>query len=201
MADRWARPHQTTILLDDVPRPVEIARLTVGDMANVRLCIRMLAQQEQRLATLADRPIREQVALAAEERDANAQLGGWVCEAVTDFLRPRASWVSAIGVEVTSGAAFCDAYDNDAILAAFWAIYLAQTVSETTRKNSPSPRDSADGSPVSASPARGDAPAATVEPASASVSGISEDAPAPPATNPSGTTAADSSRSSVLSAV
>ena len=202
--DRWARPRPESITLDGVPRAVEIARLSVGEMANVRLYIRMLSLQEQRLATLADRPVAEQIALARDERDANAQLGAWISEVVTTSLRPAgAPWLASSGVEVTDGQSYCDAYDNEAILAAFWAIYLRNTLTEETRKNSASPRGSADGSPQSESPRRGDTPESRAGDASPSdsTSAAAVSVTTFPIANPSGTTAAPSRPASVLSAV
>lgn len=201
--DRWARPRPESITLDGVPRAVEIARLSVGEIANVRLYIRMLSLQEQRLATLADRPVLEQIALARDERDANEQLGAWISDVVTTSLRPVTPWQAASGVEVVDGQSYCAAYDNDAILAAFWAIYLRNTLTEETRKNSASPRGSADGSPQSESPRRGDTPESRAGDASPSdsTSAAAVSVTTFPIANPSGTTAAPSRPASVLSAV
>lgn len=201
--DRWARPRPESITLDGVARAVEIAHLDVGERANVRLYIRMLSLQEQRLATFGDRPVAEQIALARDERDANAQLGAWVTEVVATSLRPVAPWTSASGLEVTDGVTYCDAYGNDAILAAFWAIYLRNELDEDTRKNSASPRGSAAGSPPSESPARGDGPANPVDGASPSdsTSPAAVSVTTFPIANPSGTTAAPSRPVSALSAV
>lgn len=192
MASPWSRPHQRTITLDGLERAVEIARLTVGRMANMRMCISMLAQQRVRLESLPERSPAEQMQLAREERDVNLQLGQWIEEEIVASLRPRAPWVSESGIEVVDGQTYVDAYDNDALEAAFWAIYLANTLSEPTRKNSSSPRDLADGSPASASPAPGDAPAPTVAPAVERDCATPEDAAALHAMSLSGMTGAPS---------
>ncbi|MBK9497043.1 MAG: hypothetical protein IPO08_21530 [Xanthomonadales bacterium] len=191
-ASPWARPHAQTITLDGASRAVQIARLNVSRMANVRMCISMLAQQNARMADFSTLPPREQLELARAEREVNGQLGAWIEEEIRESLRPTTPWTSAAGIEVVDGASYVEAYDNDALTAGFWAIYLANTLSEDTRKNSSSPRDSAAGSPVSETAPRGDAPEATVGPAGGSASVAAVDAPAPRAPIPSGTTATSS---------
>ena len=194
--------HRTSLRLDGVEREVEIARLTIGEMANVRLMIRALSQQTQRVESMTERAASDIRALLEGEKALNLYIGEQIVEAIGQWLRPVAPWVGPGDVLVDSGAAFCEAYGNDEIEAAFMAVYLANQPGVVLRKNSPSLLDSTDGSRASGIRPSGDVPgtiAAPVEPAAtgdrASVPGLDA------TTLPPGTTAAHSSHGSVLSAV
>lgn len=198
--DRWARPHSTTLTLDEFERPVQIGRMTSGELANAKLLVRMYALQQQRIEGLADTPVLEQIQIAKDETALNLHLGQQIEDLVGGFLRPVTPWLAPSEVLVTDGASFVDAYGNEELEAAFWAIYIGNTIRDAFRKKSSSPPASADGSRASGSPARGDAPAPIAEPADASGSASPGGAPEALVTSLSGTTTTDFLPSPVLSA-
>lgn len=202
MRDPWARPHEATVPLDGEPRQLQFSRLSVGEMANVKLLLAIFRQQQERIVRLGDVPVAQQLDAIAEERTANLRMGGWVEETLIAGVRPVAPWTSAEGVEVMDGASLVAAYQDDDLISLLMVLFAQNTVRTVTAKNSESPRDSSPGSPDETPAARGDAPAPTVAPVAASDSASHEDAAAPTETRPSGSTTAApiTSPSPVLSA-
>lgn len=199
--DRWGRPHQTTLTLDGTDRPVLVGRMTSGELANAKLLVRMYALQQQRLEALADMPVLEQIQISKDEQTLNLHFGTQIEDLVRGFLKPVTPWLAPSEVMVVDGDAYVDAYGNEELEAAFWAIYIGNTVKDAFRKNSSSLPASPDGSRTSGNPARGDAPAPTAGPADASGSASPEAAPEAHEASPSGTTTPDSVPSPALSAV
>lgn len=200
--DPWARPHTRPLILDGTPRELEFARLSVGEMANVKLLLAMFRQQQERITQLADAPLAQQIESIAEERRANVRMGEWVEDTLAASVRPVTPWTSPDGVEVTDGASFVAAYQDDDLISALMVLFSVNTVSAATAKNSESPRDSSPGSAGERPTARGDAPAPTVGPVAERGCASPEDASALPETSPSGpmTSASTSSASVVPSA-
>lgn len=200
MSPAWK--HRTSIRLDGVERDIEIARLTIGELANVRLMIRALSQQTQRVETMIERSAVDIRQLLEGEKALNLYIGEEIVDAIGKWLRPVAPWVGPDDTLIDSGAAFCAAYGNDEIEAAFMAVYLANMPGVTLRKNSPSPLDSTDGSLASASRPSGDIPATPVDRAGDAEAIAIASVPGQDATiNPPGTTAGDSSPRFALSEV
>ena len=195
--DRWGRPHQTTITLDGTDHLVQVGRMTSAELSNAKLLVRMYALQQQRLEALADTPVLEQIQIAKDEQTLNQFFGTQIEDLVRGFLRPVTPWLAPSDVMVTDGETYVDAYGNEELEAAFWAIYIGNTVKDAFRKNSSSLPASPDGSRASGSPARGDAPALTAGPADASGSVSPEGAPEVLVALPSGTTTTPSAASPV----
>ena len=193
--DPWARPHRRTLVLEGEPRELALARLDVGAVANVKLLLAIFRQQNDRLMRIAQEPIAQQLPAIAEEREANKQFGAWVEDALREGVRPVTPWTSADGVEVTDGASFVEAYQDEDLYAALLLLFDANTVSRATAKNSESPRDSSPGSPGGSQTARGDAPAPTAASADSSASATPAVAPDPTGPSPSGLTTAGASPS------
>jgi hypothetical protein len=201
MADLWTRAHRTTLTIDGVTHPVEVARLSLGALTNLKYDVRMLALQQARLEQMADVPVAAQIAASVDEHALNLHLGQRIEDTIRAGLRPVTPWVATSGVAVTDGASYVEAYGNDDLLAAFWCVYLANTVGVTLAKNSPSPRDSGAGSAASETAARGDAPAPIAAPVDAPASAPSAAVSAPIVLTPSGMTGDTSSPIAVPSAV
>jgi len=126
----------------------------------------------------------------AEERDANRRMGAWVEETLEAGVRPVTPWTSADGVDVTDGASFVAAYQDDDLIAALMVLFSVNTVRGPLAKNSESPRDSSPGSPDESPSPRGDAPVPTAAPAAPSDSVTPAAVVVLPETSPSGLTTA-----------